>query len=117
MKNDDGMKTAVIGSRSLTCLNIDSYVPQEVTCIISGGARGVDTLAEDYARRHGLPFVCFLPDYERYGHRAPLVRNRQIVDSADTVVALWDGRSRGTMYTVAYAKKTGKKVFLYKIKK
>lgn len=111
------MKTAVIGSRSLTCLNIDIYVPQEATCIISGGARGVDTLAEDYARRHRLPFVCFLPDYERLGRCAPLVRNRQIVDISDMVIALWDGKSRGTIYTASYAKKTGKKVLLYKIEK
>ena len=59
---------------------------------------------------HHIPLIEFKPDYIKYGQRAPLVRNRWIVEGADQVLAFWDGKSRGTMHTVEYAKKLGKPV-------
>ena len=56
------MKVAVIGSRSLTVVNLEKYLPAGVTEIVSGGARGVDTSAREYARAHGLPCTEFLPE-------------------------------------------------------
>lgn len=61
------MKTAVIGSRGLTVPDLDMYLPTGTTEIVSGGARGVDTCAQEYARRHGLKLTEFLPDYAQYG--------------------------------------------------
>ena len=78
------MKVAVIGSRSLTVDHLEKYLPAGVTEIVSGGARGVDTSAREYAQAHGLLCVEFLPDYEKYGRTAPLRRNLQIIEYADT---------------------------------
>ena len=81
------MKIAVIGSRSLTVVDLAQYLPIGVTEIVSGGARGVDTSAREYAHAHGLSCVEFLPDYAKYGRSAPLRRNLQIIEYADMVLA------------------------------
>ena len=94
------MKVAVIGSRNLTVSNLEKYLPAGVTEIVSGGARGVDTSAREYARAHGLPCTEFLPEYGKYGRAAPLKRNLQIIEYADHVLAFWDGESRGTAYVI-----------------
>ena len=107
------MKVAVIGSRGIKHADLSKYIPEETDLIISGGALGVDTLAEEYAREHGIKTLVFKPDYALYGRSAPLIRNRIIVDNADLVIALWDGVSRGTQYTVSYAQRIGTPVKLY----
>ena len=106
------MKVAVVGSRGIM-MDLSKFIPEGTSEIISGGARGVDSLAEEYAREHGIPARVFRPDYRRYGKGAPFVRNRQIVDACDQLIAIWDGKSRGTQYTVHYARKMGKPVRIY----
>ena len=98
------MKVAIIGSRSIDNADIGRHIPPDTTLIISGGAVGVDTLAEKYADAHGIKKMILLPNYELYGKSAPLIRDRLIVDNADVVIAFWDGESRGTAYTISYAK-------------
>ena len=104
------MKLAVIGSRGLKQVIIDDYIPDGVEEIVSGGAVGVDSLAKDYARRAGIKYTEFLPQYNLYGKAAPLRRNYLIAEYADAAMALWDGRSRGTKYTIRLFRKLGKKV-------
>ena len=101
------MKTAIVGSRGITSLDLTPYM---LRCdeVVSGGARGVDSIAARYAREHGLKLTEFLPDYDKYGRGAPLVRNRLIVDYADIVIAFWDGKSRGTKYVIDYCQRVGK---------
>ena len=106
------MKVAVIGSRNLN-VNMKQYLPHGISLIVSGGARGVDTLAEKYANAYGIAKLIFFPDYKRYGKVAPLARNKLIVDHADMVIAFWDGISRGTKYTIDYANSQNKKVFVH----
>ena len=110
------MKIAIVGSRGLkiTAEELERCLPENVTEIISGGARGIDRCARAYARSRGLPLTEFLPDYAAYGRSAPLRRNREIVARADLVLAFWDGSSRGTQFVVEQCKKSGKpvKVFL-----
>ena len=96
------MKIAIIGSRNLQVIDIEKYLPPDCTEIVSGGAKGIDACAEQYARKHQIPFTLFLPDYERYGRAAPIVRNKQIVAYADEVIAFWDGRSKGTLSVIQY---------------
>lgn len=81
------MKIAVIGSRGLTIENIGKYLPPDTDEIISGGSRGVDASAREYARARGLKLTEYLPEYERYGRAAPLRRNEKIADAADAVIA------------------------------
>ena len=99
------MKIAVIGSRGIQIPDIEKYLPKECSEIVSGGARGVDACAAEYARKHDIKLTEFLPEYDRYGKAAPIVRNRQIVDYADHVLIFWDGDSRGTASVIQYAKK------------
>ena len=104
------MKLAIIGSRNLHVKNIERYILDGVTEIVSGGAKGVDRDAEDFAKSSNLKITVFLPEYEKYGRGAPIVRNKQIVDYADEVLAFWDGSSRGTYSVIEYCRKIGKKV-------
>lgn len=104
------MKTAIIGSRTITDVNLEYYIPKETDEIISGGAVGVDTLAREYAKLHGLRLTEFLPEYERYGRAAPLVRNDGIIKAADIVLAFWDGKSHGTKYVIDKCRRLGVKV-------
>ena len=69
------MKIAVIGSRNLTVNDLGKYLHENVTEIVSGGARGIDTCAEIYANSNGIKLTEFLPEYEKYGRSAPLKRN------------------------------------------
>lgn len=109
------MKTAIIGSRNLN-VDISKYIPEETTIIISGGAKGIDTLASEYAYINNIPIIIFKPEYSKYGKFAPLARNKLIVEEADFIVAIWDGQSRGTLFTINYAKKLGKPIKIYTIK-
>lgn len=109
----DSFCVAVIGSRGISRADLSAYIPPQTTCLVSGGAMGVDTLAEEYAKEHGLPIRIIRPNYELFGKRAPLLRNRQIVECADLVVAVWDGQSPGTSYTIDYAHERGVPVKLY----
>ena len=101
------MKIAIVGSRKITVSNIDEYI-SECDEIVSGGAVGVDNCAAEYAERNGIKLTVFLPQYELYGRTAPIVRNKQIVEYADKVIAFWDGESKGTLSVIKYAKKIGK---------
>lgn len=104
------MKLAVIGSRGLTITNLEEIIPKGVTEIVSGGAKGIDACAAEYARSHGLKLTEFLPEYKRYGRGAPFKRNLRIIDYADEVLALWDGQSSGTKYVIEQCKKKSKNV-------
>lgn len=98
------MKLAIIGARTLPDFDksaIKECIPPETTAILSGGAVGIDTLAEEVAAELGLPFEAVLPNYQKYGKKAPIVRNKAIVEKADRVLAVWDYRSRGTAHVIA----------------
>lgn len=106
------MKIAIIGSRNLR-IDISKYIPEETMEIISGGARGIDSLAEAYAEEMNISKNIIKPDYKKYGKAAPLKRNESIVDVSDLVIALWDGKSRGTKYVIDYAHKVGKAIEIH----
>ena len=101
------MKIAVVGSRNVTVADIGRYLSGGEE-IVSGGAAGVDSCAAEYAKENGIKLTVFLPQYERYGRAAPIVRNKKIVDYADKIIAFWNGSSRGTLSVIKYAKKMEK---------
>jgi len=104
------MKTAIIGSRTL---NPVIELKNRPELIISGGANGVDKCAEDYAKCNNIPILIIKPDYQRYNAKnAPIIRNKEIVNRCDVLIAYWDGKSKGTEFTIEYAKKQGKKVYI-----
>ena len=127
------MKLAIVGTR-----NLDSYkrfkarleflfleVPDypalsppalsEFTEFVSGGTKGIDQFAERLAEELGIPIKVFLPEYDKYGKNAPLIRNTQIVNYADLVVAFVDDHSRGTWDYVNKAREAKKNVYLIKL--
>lgn len=108
------MKVAVIGSRDLSISNLRDFLPEDVTEIVSGGARGVDTSAKRYAVQNNLSYREFLPEYEKYGRAAPLRRNIQIIEYADLVLAFWDGESPGTKFVIEKCKKMNVPVRIFK---
>jgi predicted Rossmann fold nucleotide-binding protein DprA/Smf involved in DNA uptake len=108
------MKIAIIGSRNLSVKNLEDYIPENVTEIVSGGAKGIDSDAANYAMEHRLKLKVFLPEYDRYKRAAPLKRNIQIAEYADECLAFWDGSSKGTLHTVELFRKLGKNVTIIK---
>ena len=109
------MKVAVIGSRGLQLNNLKDYLPEGVTEIVSGGARGIDTCAKNYALLHGLKLTEFLPEYGRYGRGAPLRRNITIIVYADLVLAFWDEKSKGTKFVIDNCRKRNIPVVIHRI--
>ena len=109
------MKLLVVGSRSIIEFDLSPYISAEVDTIISGGASGIDCLAEQYADLHRLSKYIIRPRYDLYGRAAPLKRNEEMVDMADTVLIVWDGCSKGTKHTLNYAKKNNKPFMLVQI--
>ena len=107
------MKAAIIGSRGLTVKDLGRYLPENVTEIVSGGARGIDTCVKQYAYEKEIKLTEFLPEYDKYGKSAPLKRNLQIIEYADEVFAFWDGRSRGTKHVIDNCKRKNKKVTVF----
>ena len=78
--------------------------------IVSGGAQGADALGERYAREKGYSLRVFPADWAQYGRRAGPMRNRQMADYADALLAYWDGKSRGTKNMIEEARARGLKV-------
>ena len=107
------MKVAVIGSRGLSVTDLGRYLPENTTEIVSGGAKGVDTSAREYALSHGIKLTEFLPEYTKYGRSAPLKRNITIIEYSDIVLAFWDGKSRGTKFVIDNCRKLGVEVRVY----
>ena len=109
------MKLLIVGSRSITDFDLSPYIASEVDTVISGGAQGIDCLAEAYADLHHLSKYILRPRYDIYGRAAPLKRNEQMVEMADVVLVIWDGHSKGAKYTLNYAKKRNKPVTLVQL--
>lgn len=111
------MKTAIIGSRTITDYNQVSTILQkhEITTIVSGGAKGVDTLAEQYADEFHIPKLIFRADWQQHGKAAGYIRNHEIIKNSEVVIAFWDNQSRGTKHSIDLAKKHNKQLYIYNI--
>lgn len=102
------MKLLIAGSRQINNFDFSKYISDDVDTILSGGAKGIDSLAELFADKHRLSKIILRPRYDLYGKSAPLKRNEELVQMADKILIIWDGSSRGTNYTINYAKKLNK---------
>ena len=101
------MKIAIVGSRSITEVEIEKHI-SECYEIVSGGAVGVDRLAAQYAQDNAIKLTVFLPEYERYARAAPIIRNKKIVEYCDKILVFWDNKSKGTKFVIEYARKISK---------
>lgn len=78
-----------------------------IESIITGGAIGVDRLAMRWAKLRGFEYETYYPEFEKYGKKAPIIRNKIMVHFADIVIVIWDGKSKGSLSTINFAKKKG----------
>lgn len=107
---------AIVGSRSIKFINFDLYLDKNnIAQVISGGASGVDTLAEEWAKRNHLEFTAYLPQYDLFGKAAPLERNKDMARACDIVHAFYDGKSAGTKQMIQYAASIGRQVYVHLI--
>lgn len=108
------MKVAVIGSRTFNDYELlrQTLSKLEITLVLSGGAKGADSLGEEYANANNIPTKIFLPDWDKYGKSAGMLRNSDIINEAEIVVAFWDGESKGCKDAIAKANKLNKKVLI-----
>ena len=115
-------RVIIAGSRSFndyTTLqaNCDKILSQKMVThtivMISGMAKGADTIGEQYAHERGYTVERFPADWQQYGKAAGPIRNRQMVDNADALIVFWDGQSAGTRNMIMMAKKKGLAVRIY----
>ena len=106
------MKVAVIGGRDFSdeMLLHNTLNPYRkiITTIVSGGAKGADTLGEQYADLYFIDKEIYLPNWDLYGKRAGFIRNQLIIEASDFVLAFWDKKSAGTKSSIGIAKKLNK---------
>lgn len=111
------MKTIIAGPRGVDRIPIVTEAihrcPWKITEVVSGGCRGVDRTAESVARRLELPVKVFEADWDRHGKAAGPIRNREMAEYADGLIALWNGISRGTKNMIETAERMGLRVFKY----
>jgi hypothetical protein len=127
------MKVIIAGSRGITQMQaVEEAVKNsgfEITKVISGGAKGVDSLAIDWARANSVPYnvmpakwkdirvdgaVVKENSYGKYNAIAGLMRNEQMATVGDALIAIWDGQSRGTKNMIEMAEKYGLKIYIEK---
>jgi hypothetical protein len=106
-------RVAIIGSRDFPELwmvrQFVMWLPKDFV-VVSGGAKGVDSRAVYTAKKRGMTYKEWLPDYETYGSKiAPHKRNDQILDDSDVVVAFWTGNKQnsGTYSVIEKARQRG----------
>jgi len=111
------LSIAIVGGRDfddypLLESTMDFYLGGEEldVCIVSGGAKGADTLGKRYADEKGLTTIIFVADWNTHGKSAGYKRNVSIVKNSDAVIAFWDGKSKGTKHTIDLANKADKPV-------
>jgi len=113
------MRTIIAGSRTITdyqqLLLAISRIDWTITSIVCGGARGVDSLGKKYADNNNIPIKFFIPDWARFSKGAGFIRNVSMAKNADALIALWDGKSRGTKHMIDTAKDHNLRIFILTI--
>lgn len=101
-------KILVVGGRDFKDKAVLKQILSNIPCcfaLISGGAKGADTLAEKWAKKNNIKTIIIKPNYAKHGSKkAPHIRNQKLVNMSDRVIAFWNGKSRGTKSTIDKAK-------------
>jgi hypothetical protein len=110
------MKVIIAGGRTITDYNLVLSAVAEsgftITEVVSGMAPGVDTLAIQYATEHNLPLAEFWADWNTYKRAAGPIRNRQMAEYGEALIAIWDGESRGTKNMIETAAKKNLQIYI-----
>ncbi len=116
------MRCIIAGSRNnIEYQNVFSAMGEcpwssEITEVVSGKARGVDTMGEQWAKENNIPIKEFPANWKKFGRSAGPRRNEEMGDYADALIAVWDGESKGTKHMIDYSKNKGLRVFVYNLK-
>ena len=108
------MKLAIVGSRTFNDYDMlvdfikDNYNIDEITHVISGGARGADFLGERFAEEFNKELIVFPAEWKKYGKSAGFKRNVDIIETCDECVCFWDGESHGTKHDIELCEKMEK---------
>ena len=117
--NQATMKTIICGSRTINDYReIDTAIQASgfhITTVISGGARGVDRMGEIWARTHNRLLKIYPANWRKYGNSAGYLRNDEMAEVADAVIALWDGVSKGTKHMIDTAERKGLAVYVHRV--
>jgi hypothetical protein len=111
------LKCIIAGSRSITSYQTVKAAIEscpwldEVTEVVTGGAQGVDLLADEWARYNKKNRVIFLANWEGHGRAAGVLRNARMATHADACIVIWDGKSPGSRNMLETAKREGLKVW------
>lgn len=114
------MKVIIAGSRNFNDYNFLCKKIKELNInideIVCGGARGADLLGKQYGKENNIPIKMFPANWELYGRSAGMIRNHEMGNYADYLIAFWDGQSKGTKDMIDYMKKIKKhgSVFIFK---
>ena len=114
------MRTIIAGSRDVHDYDVVEDAVQGAenegifpSVVLSGRARGVDRAGEVWARMNGVPVDRFPADWKKHGRSAGFRRNAEMAASAEALIAVWDGHSRGTKHMINTARRLGLKVHVH----
>lgn len=114
------MKVIIAGGRDFTNYAlVEEAIKRsafEITQVVSGNAKGVDTLGEVWALANNVPVEAFPADWAAHGRAAGPIRNREMADYADALIAIWDGESKGTANMIQQARNKHLNIFIYLVK-
>ena len=119
------VKVGIVGSRSITSSEyvfsvLDFYLArllkENEVVIVSGSAIGIDSLGAQWAELRKLKTEIYLPDYKQYGKSATFLRNQQIIDNSDYLIAITTG-SNGTADSIKRAVKKNIPIKIIKYEK
>lgn len=107
------MRLAAIGSRTFKDEKLAEefvlkYIRMKDDVLVSGGAEGADKICEHVAASRGYLTKIYKAEWKKYGKSAGFMRNKQIIEDCDFVLAFWDGVSKGTAHSLNIAKKLKK---------
>ena len=110
------MKLMITGSRSITDFDLEPYIPKETELIISGGAAGIDSLAERYADKHKISKLILRPNNNISSKIADLLLSFEMVSHSDSVLIIWDEKCEETKRVIDAANKSFKPVRIITVK-
>lgn len=90
----------------------DVELADKAVSIVSGMARGADALGYQFAHKHGIQVYEFHANWNKYGKRAGFIRNEEMGNAADGLLAFWDGESKGTAHMIEYMRQLNKPVIV-----
>lgn len=111
-------KTIIAGSRNITDYNIllDAIkcISWKIESVVSGTAKGVDTLGERYAKENNIRVYRFLAQWNEFGKLAGRIRNTEMAKHSEALLAIWDGKSPGTKHMIEIATRCQLDIFVYR---